>query len=138
MGRLLAWATVVLLAGGAAVGAGSKTESGKPRLDLRANPRMALPPVDVLLVAELKGGGAIEEYYCPGLEWDWGDGSRSAEESDCPPFEAGAEVQRFYTARHAYGTPGNYQVKLTMRRASRTVAVAEVPVIVFGDNNTPK
>ena len=53
----------------------------KPRLDLRASPRMALMPVDVLVVAELVGGDAIEDFYCPAIEWDWGDGARSAHES---------------------------------------------------------
>ena len=66
----------------------------KPRLDLRASPRMALMPVDVLVVAELVGGDAIEDFYCPAIEWDWGDGARSAHESDCPPFQPGMEMAR--------------------------------------------
>ncbi len=139
MRRAVAWAAVVLLGGGGlCLASSNKTDSGKPHLDLRASPRMAFPPVSVFLVAELKGGGSgasAEDFYCPGLEWDWGDGSLSAEEGDCPPFQAGAELQRFFTARHAYGAPGNYEVKLTMRRATRTVAVARVPVVVFGDGN---
>jgi len=46
----------------------------KPRLDVRATPRMAFSPVNVFLVAELQGGDDVEEYYCPQLEWDWDDG----------------------------------------------------------------
>src|SRR5512140_3292819 len=116
MGRSAALAAaVLLLSGGLSAGSGN-TDSGKPRLDLRASPRMAFPPVNVLLTAELKGGETVEEFYCPGLEWDWGDGSRSAQESDCPPFEQGMDLQRFFTARHAYGAPGTYEVKLRMRR----------------------
>ncbi len=102
----------------------------KPRLDLRASPRMAFPPVSVLLMAELVGGDEQEDYYCPGLEWDWGDGTHSAHESDCEPFAPGATLERRFSARHAYRAPGNYNVRLTLRRASRTVAVATVPVLV--------
>ena len=39
----------------------------KPKLDLRATPRMAFSPVNVLLTAELTGGDDVEEYYCPCL-----------------------------------------------------------------------
>ena len=56
----------------------------KPKLDLRATPRMAFSPVNVLLVAELTGGDDVEEYYCPELEWDWDDGGKSVHEADCP------------------------------------------------------
>lgn len=104
----------------------------KPRLDLRANPRMVFTPASVLVVAELKGGDEHEDYYCPGLEWDWGDGNRSAHESDCAPFEEGSTLERRFTARHAYRAAGSYSVRLTLRRASRTVAVATVGVVVHG------
>ncbi|HXY41514.1 MAG TPA: hypothetical protein VEQ10_17690 [Vicinamibacteria bacterium] len=128
----MATLAVVLLGGGGLVAAGGKAETGKPHLQMRASPRMAFPPVNVFLVAELKGGQAVEELYCPGLEWDWGDGTRSSEESDCPPFQDGMDLQRFFSAHHGYGAPGTFLVKLTMRRASRTVAEASVPVYVQG------
>ncbi len=132
----MAWAAAVLLGSAGLAAAGSKAESGKPHLILRASPRIALPPVNVLLAAELKGGEAVEEFYCPGREWDWGDGSLSVEEGDCPPFQAGMPLQRFFSARHAYGAPGLYEVKLTLRRAGQTVAVARVPIRLFGSETT--
>jgi len=132
MRRAATWALVALLGGGGLVAAGSKTDTGKPRLEMRASPRMAFPPVNVFLVAELKGGEAVEEFYCPGLVWDWGDGTRSSEEGDCPPYYDGVELDRFFSAHHAYGRPGTYEVKLTMRRASHTVAEARVPIYVYG------
>ena len=61
-------------------GEGSKAKS--PQLNLRANPRFAIrAPVNVLATAELMGGDEVEEFYCPALEWEWGDGSRSVQES---------------------------------------------------------
>jgi len=102
----------------------------KPRLDLRAMPRIALSPVEVFAVAELVGGAELEDYYCPGLEWDWDDGARSGHEADCAPFEPGVELDRRFTAYHVYRAPGEYTIRLTMRRASRTVTVASVRVVV--------
>jgi hypothetical protein len=119
-------AVAVLSSAGLAVG------GDKPRLDLRATPRMAFSPVEVLVVGELKGGQDSEEYYCPGLVWDWGDGSRSAHEADCSPYRDGTQVDRLYTARHAFRAPGTYEVHLYLVRAGRTITGATVPVTVYG------
>jgi hypothetical protein len=129
------------LAGGVAVGvlafagpalARDGGKPGKPRLDLRASPRIAFSPASILVTAQLKGGADVEELYCPGLEWDWGDGTRSVQESDCAPYESGASLERFFRARHAYPAPGAYHVRLKLRRADRTVAAASVAVTVHG------
>jgi hypothetical protein len=123
-------AAIVLHAGLAAAGEGVGPK--RPRLALRTSPRVAFSPIEILVIAELKGGNDIEEFYCPGLEWDWGDGSRSAHEADCAPFETGTRLDRFFSARHRFRAPGAYNVRLTLRRADRTVAVAAVPVSVYG------
>ena len=109
----------------------------KPRLDLRASPRMALMPVDVLVVAELVGGDAIEDFYCPAIEWDWGDGARSAHESDCPPFQPGMEMARRHSASHAYRRPGEYSVRVTLRRVGRALAAASTLVTIGGGASAP-
>jgi hypothetical protein len=82
----------------------------------------------VLLTAELVGGDEAEEFYCPQLEWEWDDGARSIHETDCPPFEPGATLERYFTADHIYSHSGNYNVRVTLRRASRSVAVASLSV----------
>jgi hypothetical protein len=132
MRRTAAWATVGVLLCSSVSPAGEMGVLGRPRLDLRATPRLAFSPVRVFFVAELKGGDDVEEFYCPGLEWEWGDGSRSGTESDCTPFEPGGEVQRFYSAHHAYRAPGEYEIKLRMKRQDHTVALATVSVVVQG------
>ena len=104
----------------------------KPHLDVRVTPRMALPPVEVLVVAELVGGEDLEEFYCPGLEWDWGDGTKSFHESDCAPYEAGTKVRRLYSARHAYFQPGRYSVRVRLVRAERGVASAQTSLLLGG------
>jgi hypothetical protein len=103
----------------------------KPRLDLRATPRMAFSPVNVFLTAELTGGDDVEELYCPELEWDWDDGGKSTQESDCSPWEAGkTKIERRFTTDHEFRRAGVYNVKVTMRRAGRNIATANVRVTV--------
>jgi hypothetical protein len=108
----------------------SAEKAKKPRLDLRAAPAMAFSPVNVLLTAELTGGDDVDQYYCPAVEWDWDDGGRSVHESDCPPLEAGGTFERRFTAAHAFRRAGTYNVKFTMRKANRSVAVATATVTV--------
>jgi hypothetical protein len=102
----------------------------KPRLDLRASPRMAFSPVNVLLTAELHGGDDAEEFHCPEVEWDWDDGGKSVHQEDCAPLETGAPLERRFTANHAYRQAGTYNVKVTMRRADHSLAVASATVTV--------
>ncbi len=94
----------------------------RPRLDLKATPRMAFAPVNAFVTAELVGGDDVEEYYCPELEWDWDDGGKSTTESDCAPFEPGVKIERRFTAEHEYRRSGTYDIKVTLRRAGRTLA----------------
>ena len=102
----------------------------KPRLDLRASPRMAFSPVNILLTAELQGGDDIEDFHCPEVEWDWDDGGKSVRESDCAPLETGAALERRFSASHAYRQAGTDNVKVTMRRAERPLAVASAIITV--------
>jgi hypothetical protein len=110
--------------------AADKQRPKKPRLDLRASPRMAFSPVNVLLTAELQGGDDTEEFHCPELEWDWDDGGKSVHQADCAPLESGAPLERRFTANHAYRQAGTYNVKITMRRAEQSLAVASATVTV--------
>jgi len=112
--------------------AGEPPKPRKPRLDLRATPRLALPPVQIALVAELVGGDELEDYYCPALEWDWGDGERSQSEADCEPFAPGASFERRFSAHHDYRRAGEYNVRLVLRRAHRQIAAASTNVVVQG------
>jgi hypothetical protein len=125
-----ATALIPFLTLAAAPAATSEVKLERPRFALRATPRVAFSPVMVFLTAELQGGHEIEEYYCPELEWDWDDGSRSAHGADCPPFAAGTALERRFTAEHAFRSAGTYTVKVTMRRASRVLAVASATVNV--------
>lgn len=119
---------IIALALAGATGAFPAEKLNKPRLDLRASPRMAFSPVNVLVTAELRGGDDVEQYHCPEIEWDWDDGGRSVHQEDCAPLEEGAALARRFTATHAYRQAGTYTVKITMRRAERALAVASATV----------
>ena len=125
--------TRVALAAALAVPATAADEAKpkKPKLDLRATPRMAFSPVNILLTAELTGGDDVEEYYCPELEWEWDDGGKSVHEGDCPPFVAGTtKIERRFTAEHEYRRSGIYTIKVTMRRANRSLVASNVRVTI--------
>jgi hypothetical protein len=119
------------------VGAGEKSEKPKkPKLTLRAAPRMAASPASVFFTAELQGGDDIEEFHCPALEWDWDDGTKSTHESDCEPFAPGTEIARRFSSQHTFAEQGTYNVKVTLKRADRMIASTRVTVNVrpgFGD-----
>jgi hypothetical protein len=129
MGRVGALAAVVALAVAGTTGAGDEKPK-KPHLELRASPRMAFSPVNVLLTAELIGGDDVEEYHCPELEWDWDDGGKSTHEADCAPYEAGTQIERRFTAQHQYDKAGVYTVKATFKRTGRTFLANNVRVTV--------
>ena len=130
--KRLAVVLLLLLASSAAGPARADgVKAKKPRLDLRATPRMAFSPVRVLLTAELTGGGDVEDYHCPEIEWDWDDGGKSVHEADCPEYQTGvSKIERRFTATHDYRKAGAYNVKVTMRRSNKTLATTSIKITV--------
>ena len=104
----------------------------KPSLSIKASPTIVFSPARVVVSAELKGGAEDNaELYCPSLEWDWGDGTRSESNVDCEPFEAGkTTIQRRFSASHTFNIAGNYRVQLRLKRGSKTVLGGHVSVQV--------
>jgi hypothetical protein len=121
-------AALVSIALTAPLSAAQDARLRKPRLDLRATPRMAFSPTVVFLTAELAGGDDVEEFYCPEVVWEWDDGGRSERGSDCPPFGEGGEFQRRFTAEHAYRRAGVYTVRVRLMRSGKPVAAASATV----------
>ena len=76
----------------------------RPKLTLTARPPIAMSPARVSLTAELAGGpDDLEDFYCPTIEWDWGDGTSSETTSDCDPYEAGKSTfRRRFTVEHVF------------------------------------
>src|SRR5262249_62393236 len=79
-------------------------DTKRARLRRKAQPGIAMSPARGVLTAELLGGpNDYEEFYCAAVEWDWGDGTQSASESDCAPYESGkSEIKRRFTVEHIF------------------------------------
>lgn len=109
-----------------------RKETKKASLSLKASPTIVFSPARVVVTAELKGGADDSaELYCPSLEWDWGDGTRSEAGTDCEPFEPGKSViQRRFTTSHTFNIAGNYRVQLRLKRGSKVVLGGHVSVQV--------
>ena len=98
----------------------------KPSLALKATPAVSFAPARVVVVAEVKGGANdFEEFYCPTVEWEWGDLTTSTAEADCEPYEAGkSEIRRRYTVEHRYKNPGGFRIVLRLKKGTKVVGAA--------------
>lgn len=104
----------------------SDTKDKKPALTLKANPAVGFAPMRIFLSAELKGGpNDYQEYYCPTVEWDWGDGTRSESTADCEPYEAGkSEIKRRFAVEHMFRLPGIFNVQIRLKRKEKVLVAA--------------
>lgn len=105
-------------------------ESLRPKFNLRAQPPVGTTPQRIVFTAELVGGADdFEEYYCPSIEWDWGDDTKSESTVDCEPYEAGKSlIKRRFTVEHVFRRPGGYKVFIRLKRRDKAVANASVTV----------
>ena len=104
----------------------------KPSLSLKATPAISFAPARIVVVAEVKGGANdFEEFYCPTIEWEWGDTTVSTAEADCEPYSAGkSEIKRRYTVEHRYKEPGGYKIILRLKKGTKLVASSNTQVQV--------
>jgi hypothetical protein len=125
-------AGLILLAGGVAVGGSETADKKKPSISVRASPMAGFSPMRVVLTAELKGGdNDFSEYYCPTVEWVWGDDTRAESTADCDPYEAGkSEIKRRYTVSRIFQTPGNMRVEFRLKQKDKVVGAGGTTVTV--------
>jgi hypothetical protein len=104
----------------------------KPSLSLKASPAVSFAPARIVVVAEVKGGANdFEEFYCPSVEWEWGDLTTSTAEADCEPYTAGkSEIKRRYTVEHRYKNPGGFRIVLRLKKGTKIIATANTLVQV--------
>jgi hypothetical protein len=107
-----------------------KEDTKRASLVIKTSPVVAFSPARIVASAELRGGSdSDEELYCPELEWDWDDGTRSSAEQDCEPFEPGkSTISRRWTSTHTYTTAGNYRVMLRLKRGNKSVLAGNATV----------
>lgn len=107
-------------------------EARRPKMRLRAQPQVAIAPARITLTAELTGGADdFEEYYCAGVEWEWGDETSSESTTDCEPYQAGtSQIKRRYTVQHQFRRPGTYKVYFHLKQRDRILGSATATVQV--------
>jgi hypothetical protein len=125
---------LTLLDGTAAAlsGADRQEENKKPSLSLKATPPISFSPAKVRVAAEVRGGADdYEDFYCPTIEWEWGDGTISENTEDCDPYVAGkSTIRRRFSAEHTYRMSGNFKVVFKLKRKTKTIAATSVSVQV--------
>jgi hypothetical protein len=106
-------------------------DTRRPKVTLKAVPIVSIAPSRVVLTAELVGGANdYEDYYCPTVEWDWGDGTQSSSTADCEPYESGkTEIKRRFTIEHVFRA-GSYRVMFRLKRRDKSLAAATANIQV--------
>ncbi len=110
----------------------SSPDVERPTLDLTVRPRTGFAPARFTIRGLLTGGpDDFEEYYCPTVEWDWGNGTTSEASYDCDPYEAGkSEIRRRFTTQYVFNHPGIYKIRLILKRKDETLVAANTQVRV--------
>ncbi len=108
--------------------------SDEPELTLRASPQVGLAPLEILFIAQLRGGSDdYEEFYCAAIEWDWDDDTRSSTTPDCDPYEPGqSKIRRRFSIRHEFEYPGRYTIRVFLRKSGEVVATARTVLELRG------
>jgi hypothetical protein len=134
--RFPGWHTIAALACAAAVGItgpvlargnapipNADDKSKKPSVSVRTTPQSGFSPLRVVATAELRGGSDdYQDFYCPAIEWEWGDGTRTEQRVDCDPYEAGSsEVKRRYTVERLFHSAGDYRVIFRLKQNNKVV-----------------
>jgi len=107
-------------------------EDKKPSLSLKATPPLGFSPLRVRVVVDVRGGpNDYADFYCPTIEWDWGDGTVSESSEDCQPYEAGrSEIKRRFSTDHVYRQSGAYRVLFRLKQKNKVMATSSSNVQV--------
>jgi hypothetical protein len=122
--------TVFTVSSGAAEA--QRNDDKKPSLSLRASPNSGFTPLQVRMSVDVRGGADdSQDFYCPSIEWDWGDDQKSQSSEDCDPYEPGkSTIQRRYTAEHRFTESGTFTVRFRLKQGNRIIATTSVLVNV--------
>jgi hypothetical protein len=128
--RSVSVAATLALVAGAAIAADE--EAKKPSISVRANPSAGFSPLKVFISAEIKGGpDDFAEFYCPAIEWVWGDDTRAESSADCDPYEAGkSEIKRRYSVSRIFQTSGNFRVEFRLKQKDKVVGSGSTTIQV--------
>ena len=111
-----------------------KKEAKRPSLSLKAAPGTGMVPIRVTATAEFKGGDDdYQDYYCPTIEWNWGDGTVSEAANDCDPYEAGVStIRRRFTQSHTYKRSGAFRITFRLKHRDKVLTSQTTLVRLLG------
>jgi hypothetical protein len=104
----------------------------RQNLVLKATPPFSFSPARIVVSAELRGGSDTDaELYCPDIEWEWGDGTKSEASQNCTPFVPGeSQITRRWTVSHTFTTAGRYHMYLRLKRGGKVVLAGSTKIEV--------
>jgi hypothetical protein len=122
-----------------ALAAAPAEKAGRPSVELRAAPRVAVAPARVVFTVEMKGGEDGEALHCLTLKFDWGDGTRSESAGECEPLaERDGKVQRLFSADHEYRDRADPTVRVTVLKGERVIGSDSVGLHINPKPSRPK
>ena len=119
-------AVFVLASTSGSAGAAQRAEDPKPSLSFTATPQAGFSPLRVRVVIDVRGGADnYAEFYCPSIEWDWGDGTISESSEDCDPYVAErSPIRRRFSAEHVFRSAGTYRVYFRLKQRVKSIDTA--------------
>ena len=107
-----------------------KGDDKKASLSLKATPPVGFSPLKVRLTADVRGGADDnQDFYCPSIEWDWGDDLTSESSEDCAPYEAGkSEIKRRFVVDHKFESSGSFKVYVRLKHGSKELVATSTTV----------
>ena len=116
----------------ASLHAAGPDKKSKPSVVVKVTLLIGFSPARMVVTADLRGGADdYEEFYCPAVEWDWGDDTKSEAKTDCEPYEAGkSEIKRHFSTDHVYNIAGEYRVEFRLKQKGKVVARGSTDVKV--------
>jgi hypothetical protein len=104
----------------------------RPSLALKVTPPLGFSPLRVHASVDVRGGpDDAVDFYCPAIEWSWGDGTVSETSEDCDPYQEGTStIRRRFSADHTFQQGGGYRVTFRLKQKTRVVASASTNVQV--------
>ena len=103
----------------------------RPTLVLRMDRSVGIAPMRVKLTADLIGGADdYQDFYCPAIEWDWGDGTQSESSFDCQPYQPHiSKIVRHFSVEHHF-EEGEYYVTFRLKSDEKQLASADAKLVV--------
>lgn len=111
----------------------------KPTVELTTNRHVAIwspvQPATFHLTVSIKN--ADEQFWCPGIQWVWPNGTMSSEEGDCPPYDKAPpkEIASKSWSKDVTLGPGRSTIVVNLVKAGNIINTKQITVVVMAGDN---